>query len=175
VVREYRSLRLRSVVFDTIWPPEVELTATCNRLWSRLRATLPWRRDTTHVVPTSHCSCGIYGAKAPELAADYLSLYGDVHQHRLRYRAIGEVFLWGDVVEADHGWRASHAYPSRLFLPLTDRYGRRRELEAIRAGLADYRVPIEILDQDDDTPVARAVAGPRRGRTRRSRTSSASG
>jgi hypothetical protein len=167
VVQHRRRLRLRSVVFDTLWLPDVELTAACNRLWSRLRVSLPWRHDTLHVVPTEQCSCGIYGAKAPDLAADYLYLYGDVHQPYLRYRAIGEVALWGDVVEAEYGWRASHAYPQHLFLPRTDRCGRKTDVDAIRAGLADYGVPIDVLDGDGDLPVSRAVARVKAGRNRR--------
>jgi hypothetical protein len=31
-------------------------------------------------------------------------------------RVLGTVALWGRVVELEHGWRASHAYPLRLFV-----------------------------------------------------------
>jgi hypothetical protein len=112
-VRQRRELRLRSVVFNTIWPPEEELVA----------------------------------AHDLERAANYLYLYDDVRQPHLRSRAIGRVSLWGSVVEGEHGWRASHAYPERILLPSTDRAGRPTAAEAIAEGLACYGVPVEILDR----------------------------
>jgi hypothetical protein len=162
---------LRSVVFDTIWTPGVELTAGCNRVWTRIRSRLSWYGDTVHDVPVSRCSCGIYAAQDPELAAEYLYLYSEVQQPRVIYRAIGLVSLWGSVVEGETGWRASHAYPQRLFLPRSERPS---DVEAIRRGLADYGVPIDFLD-DGDTPVALAVRRVRRDRRRRRRTAVQSG
>jgi hypothetical protein len=35
-------------------------------------------------------------------------------------RVAGRVRLWGTVVECERGWRASHAYPSRLLVALDD-------------------------------------------------------
>ena len=162
---------MRSVVFDTIWPAETELTAGCNRLWTKLRERLPWRAELLHEVPVSRCSCGIYATDDPELAAEYLYLYSDVHQPHVLYRAIGLVSLWGSVVEGETGWRASCAYPKHIFLP---RSQRRIDIEGIRAGLEDYRVPIEILD-DDETPIGRAVRRGRRDRRRRRRATAQSG
>lgn len=163
-MQERRRLRLRSVVFDTIWPADAPLTAGCNRVWTRIRSRLPWRSDATHDVPVWRCSCGIYAAHEPELAAEYLYLYSDVHQPRVVYRAIGLVSMWGIVVEGESGWRASSAFPNRLFLPRSPR----SDVETICEGLADYGVPIEIID-DAETPVARAVRRVRRERGRRRR------
>jgi hypothetical protein len=63
---------------------------------------------------------------------------------------IGQVLLWGCVVESEHGWRASHAYPARLFVPL----GRRGRLAFLSRRAADsarvahalhaYRLPVEL-------------------------------
>jgi hypothetical protein len=157
IVQQRGKLRLRSVVFDTIWSPQVELHAGCNRLWTRLRVPLRRRRENAHEAPVAHCSCGIYATKHPQAAADYLYLYSDVYQPQLRYRAIGRVLLWGSVVEAAKGWRAASAYPERLYLPDSDLSGRREDVELIREALADYRVPIEILDHETESPVGRAV------------------
>ncbi|HKC22365.1 MAG TPA: hypothetical protein VKB64_07615 [Gaiellaceae bacterium] len=162
-MQQRRRLRLRSVVFDTIWPTDAELTAGCNRLWTRVRNRLAWRSDPVHDAPVSRCSCGIYATSDPELAAEYLYLYSEVHQPHVVYRAVGLVSLWGSVVEGECGWRASRAYPKRLFLPPSQRP---EDVERIRDGLADYGVPVEILD-DDETPIARAVRRVRRDRRRR--------
>ena len=163
MVQQRRRFRLRSVVFDTVWPTETELTAGCNRLWTRVRSRLAWRSDPVHDVPVSRCSCGIYATSDPELAAEYLYLYSEVHQPHVVYRAVGLVSLWGSVVEGESGWRASHAYPKQLFLPPSRR---RRDVEVIRDGLADYGVPVDILD-DAETQIARAVQRVRRDRRRR--------
>ncbi len=114
-------------------------------------------------MPVSRCSCGIYATTDPELAAEYLYLYNEVHQPRVLYRAIGLVSLWGSVVEGESGWRATFAYPKWIFLP---RSQRRTDVEAIRRGLSDYGVPVELLE-DADTPVAAAVRRVRRNRRRR--------
>jgi hypothetical protein len=162
------------MVFDTIWPPQQELEAACNRLMGKLRVPLPWRRDTAHDVPFRRCTCGIYASEALEIAAGYLYLYDDVRQPDVRHRAIGRVSLWGSVVEGETGWRASRAYPERIFLPRTDGSGRLTDVESIVEGLSEYGVPVEIVDDERDDPVAAAVRGvrPERRRQRRAKTSS---
>jgi hypothetical protein len=49
---------------------------------------------------------------------------------------IGRVALWGEVLEGDHGWRASRAYPAELIVdPLVDD-------DTVTALSEDYRVPV---------------------------------
>ena len=170
-MQQRRRLRLRSVVFDTIWQPDAELIAGCNRLWTRVRNRLAWRGDPVHEVPVWRCSCGIHATSDPELAAEYLYLYSEVHQPHVVYRAVGLVSLWGSVVEGESGWRASHAYPKHLFLPPSQR---REEVELIRDALSDYGVPVDILE-DSETPIARAVQRVRRDRRRRRYSATQSG
>jgi hypothetical protein len=57
---------------------------------------------------------------------------------------IGQVRLWGKVIECERGWRAALAYPERLYVPMrpADERARRRSAE-IAAGLRDYGVPVE--------------------------------
>jgi hypothetical protein len=141
----------------------------CNRLSIRLRLPYLRRRARTHAVPLDRCSCGIHATKHRQTAANYLYLYEDVRQPQLRYRAIGRVSLWGSVVEGEDGWRASRAYPERLFLPASDRSGRPADLEPILEGLSDYGVPIEILEDDAETALASAVRRVKQDRRRRQR------
>lgn len=168
VVQQRKRLRLRSIVFDTVWPAEAELSAGCNRVWTRVRARLPWHSAVEHDVPVPRCSCGIYATNDPELAAEYLYLYSEVHQPRVLYRAVGLVSLWGSVVEGESGWRATFAYPKRIFLP---RSQRRADVEALRSGLSEYGVPVDVLDEVD-SPIADAVRRVRRNRRRRRATQS---
>jgi hypothetical protein len=173
-VQHRGQLRLRSVVFDTIWPAQDELVAVCNRAWQRIRVPLLSRKERRHEIPHRRCSCGVHASNDVEVAASYLYLYDDVRQRHLCGRAIGRVSLWGSVVEGDLGWRGSHAYPQRIFLPSTDRNGRDVDVDEMLEGLSRYRVPIEVVDDDADTPVARAVRGVKQGRRRQRRAKASS-
>ncbi len=161
VLLEGEDFRLRSVVFDALWPPRRELVARC------LRRSLPWHGRSEHVPPARRCRCGIYAAKEPEDAASYLEgrSWGDALSVQ---RVIGTVSLWGRVVECKHGWRASHAYPRVIYVPPTRspywlRAERRQE---VALALTDYGVPVELLDtdaRDPGTVLAALGAGAARG------------
>jgi hypothetical protein len=67
---------------------------------------------------------------------------------------IGQVWLWGKVIEAERGWRAALAYPNRLFLPVG---GIRPGVppEEIIRDLTTYGVPIKTISPHT-TPHAQA-------------------
>jgi hypothetical protein len=149
VVTDKQGARLSSLVYPTLWPPRHELLATCrHRPFLLLR---PWRRrPPDHDVPDESCQCGIYATAEPEKAADYLE---DciVHAEPIRWpvlqRVIGRVALWGSVVECEDGWRASHAYPTRLYVPsLHEDLEASCDSRAIARELTAYGVPIELLE-----------------------------
>ncbi len=134
------TFRLRSVVFDAVWPVRERMTAACLR--RRLR--LPWRRgDAVHAAPVEPCSCGIYASTLQRLAS-----YLDCEFERRRFhRVLGQVALWGTVVECQQGWRASLAYPSRLFVPARTTGGVRvPDADELALALTEYGVPVELLD-----------------------------
>jgi hypothetical protein len=142
VVHEGDDFRLRSVVYDALWIPRNELIARClHRAF-----TFPWRRRSEHVPPASSCGCGIYAARDPEEAASYLE--GRLANWLSLHRVIGTVSLWGRVVECTRGWRASRAYPSRIYVPQgrAPYWFRAERPEEIAFGLTDYGVPVELLD-----------------------------
>jgi hypothetical protein len=145
VVCEGEGLRLRSVVYDTPWFPHHELIARC----LRHRAFLPWRRRSGHVPPRRGCGCGIYAASEPAEAASYLG--GRSWADALGvHRVIGTVSLWGRVVECTRGWRGSHAYPKRIYVPATraPSWLRAERAEEVALALTDYDVPVELLEAD---------------------------
>jgi hypothetical protein len=106
-----------------------------------------------HVAPASRCECGIYATAR-----------GSVTEHLARaswWRSaglvVGEVALWGTVVEAEWGWRSGRAYPHRLFFlppPDTDAAHASRILSALER----YGVPVTALDARTGRAAARAVA-----------------
>jgi hypothetical protein len=67
------------------------------------------------VVPHELCSCGIYAARDLETLKDIVYPFADSLFRRRRI-AVGEVSLWGRVIEGQRGYRAEYAYPKSLYL-----------------------------------------------------------
>jgi hypothetical protein len=84
------------------WPHRKPLIATC-------LTTLRARRVHPHPVPSvDYCTCGIYSTKT---RAHLMSM-----SYPEQGQVIGEVSLWGRIVEGTHGWRAQFAYPRTLYV-----------------------------------------------------------
>ena len=92
-------VRLASVIYDTVWLPGGESTATC-------------RHEHAHAAPELDCSCGFYAAHDPVDALSYLQ---GRDEPRTLCRVLGEVTLTRAVVETETGYRAAAAYPLRLY------------------------------------------------------------
>jgi hypothetical protein len=141
-------MRLSSVIYPTLWPPRREVRASCRH--RRLSLLRPWRRPPPdHGAPEERCRCGIYGAGDSEMAAAYLKdtiVYAEPVRWPLLHRVVGRVLLWGSLVECERGWRASRAYPERLFVPLADENGEIAcDAGEIARELRVYGVPVELL------------------------------
>ncbi len=117
-------LRLASVLHDVVWPHGVQLVAECRRHDDPFAAPIG-----THPVPGAECNCGFHAARDP---VDALSYARGRDELGTVCRVLGEVSLWGHVLETEAGWRASHAYPLRLYVPDAE----------VAAQLAAYSVPV---------------------------------
>jgi hypothetical protein len=172
VVVDGEEIRLSSVVHKTVWTPRRELTASCDRRMVSFPRV--WRKTPSgHAAPAERCRCGIYGAKDLVHAARYLvainparclptTFWLDPPRSPLFGAAIGRVSLWGLVVECEHGWRASRAYPRELYLfQPSDEDGSLPPQDEVAARLAVYGIPIGFLSRDVDSPddVATALRG----------------
>jgi hypothetical protein len=149
VVPEGEAFRLRSVVYDTLWPARNELVARC----LRRAVSLPWRRRSEHAPPAHNCACGIYAARDPQEAASYLdgrSWADGLSVHRV----IGTVSLWGRVTECTRGWRGAVAYPKKIYIPPTRApfWLKAEGVDRVALDLTDYDVPVELLDADCTRP-----------------------
>jgi len=130
---------LASVVQAVVWPAGEALTAECLRAAAPERLLRRLVRRPCHEAPEFDCQCGIY-AGALEHVEQYLKeLIGD----RKGPRVLGRVALWGSVVECERGFRASHAYPQRIFVPADTRDSRGTGWQEIAVGLSHYGVPVE--------------------------------
>jgi hypothetical protein len=143
---------LQSLFAGVVWEPGVPLVASCTGGHRSLLA--PWRKKPNdHPAPELDCRCGIYGVQSIAAARSYLETPPLLCRDD---RVIGRVALWGDVVEGPAGWRASHAYPTELFVPsaATGRSGLRRRayVDEIILALEDYDVPVDLVAPSALTP-----------------------
>jgi hypothetical protein len=93
VVERDGAYLLSSLTRAEAWEPGRSFEATCSR--------------RHHEAPGARCSCGVYAAADP----DELAGLG-----RIAGAAIGQVSLWGRLVEHSRGYRAAAAYPTRIRL-----------------------------------------------------------
>ena len=117
-------LRLGSVLHDLVWPHGRPLVAECRREDDPFAVSIG-----PHPVPGAECNCGFHAARDP---VDALSYARGRDDPGTVCRILGEVFLWGHVLETEGGWRASHAYPGRLYVADVE----------IAAALTGYSVPV---------------------------------
>lgn len=112
---------LKSVSHSTVWHPRQEVVATCSK--------------GDHDVPRESCTCGLYAART--LAHLMTMTYPKYNADTGQFTVIGEVAMWGGLVEGTQGWRGERAYPTALYLPFEAwQYG---------AELADtYGVPVKL-------------------------------
>jgi hypothetical protein len=111
LVREGGSVVLHSVIQDHRWPPRAAMQAECG---------------LGHTPPVLSCRCGLYAARSREwlqgLRYHYPSNVREIF-------VIGEVELWGELVEADEGFRSQFAYPRRILVGF-EHWSVARELRA---------------------------------------------
>lgn len=137
VVRRDGGYYLGSVVQRTLWPVREALTADCLRL-PRMFPRL--RRNARHAPPEPACDCGIYAT-----SLDRLDQYLADAPLGASARVLGEAALWGTVIECEHGFRASHAYPARIYVPADAGGPWRISWDDVAFGLWSYGVPVEPL------------------------------
>ena len=114
------------------WPPGRVLRAVC--------------LEVGHPAPAERCNCGVYAN--PDIDA--------LRQHGLCLApdviVIGQVALWGNVVDDEPSYRGEFAYPARLSL-VVDSLVDETPPAALVARLEAYRVPVHTTTLDE------AVAG----------------
>ncbi len=129
---QVRAGRLRSVTQRHVeWKPGQVLSARCS--------------GAGHQAPDEGCECGIYGARDLESLREHgLCLEPDA-------LAVGQVALWGRVVDDVSGWRAELGRP--IGLAVVRELVAGTEVDAMVAALGTYGVPVTTMALVD------AVAG----------------
>jgi hypothetical protein len=110
------------------WKPRETLEAVCP--------------DELHEVPADRCKCGVWAASGP------------AYLHEVKWTSsppkgvdplpgvlvVGQISMWGRLIEHERGWRSSHAYPKHLYVFADD--------PVLAAVLRDtYLVPVEYGDK----------------------------
>ncbi len=164
VVQGHGGARLASVSFPALWPRRRRLSAECGRGF-HTGAGPPLHIE--HRAPSVDCSCGIYATwnldRATQIADCATARFRDCLGRAVLGAALGEVSLWGRVVECAHGWRAAYAYPARIYV-LAASYGRRSQVvsaEELAAELVDYGVPVDALQCNSTLEIRRALGDER--------------
>lgn len=88
--------RLKALGKSHVWEPRKLLIARCDK-------------GASHPAPNFDCQCGVWAFKELDGLVSALQRYTDI-------RVIGNVSLWGRVIETENGYRAQYAYPSELWL-----------------------------------------------------------
>jgi hypothetical protein len=129
------TVMLRSVTHSsTVWLPRQVTEATCER----------HSHEDDHHVPEERCSCGLYSAKDLEHLRSMG--YHSYDPDRGRFTIVGEVNLWGKVIEGSQGWRAQFGYPKKLYVPFEVMrlfYKPLKETYGVPVELKNYLDPIE--------------------------------
>ena len=151
-VERHDDVYLVSLFHRVRWPWLEPLVGSCHA-WCPL-----WRRKRRrHSSPDVDCECGIHAASL-QTASTYVTTTPDRIQwpHTTAWPVIGEVALWGRVVECTAGWRGSLAYPKRLYVAVT---GDRRARTAPRVAkhLERYGVPVGVIDGSEPEDLATAL------------------
>jgi hypothetical protein len=154
VTRTSKGPRLASPLFDHLWLPGEPAVATCRRDEDPLAPPLLG----AHALGSDECGCGFHAARDP---ADALSYLQGRDGPATLCRVLGEVTLWGDVLQTDGGWRGTLAYPARLYAPDV----------ALAEALGVYGVSVS--SAECASPSSRTCTGTQSHFARLSRTSSA--
>jgi hypothetical protein len=132
--------RLGSVVKTALWPPGEALRADCLHE-PAFASFLRRRAKPHHHAPEAACECGIYAGRL-SVIADYMAPTATEPVAHV----LGQVMLWGTVIECERGFRASHAYPAHIYVPIGGVVAAGHRYARLAASLEAYGVPVEALD-----------------------------
>lgn len=107
VVETTAGLRLGSPLYTQLWLPAEPALATCKRDEDPFAEAV-----AAHEPCSALCGCGFHAVRDPVDAFSYLR---GRDERGTVGRILGEVTLWGHVLTGDSGWRATIAYPARLY------------------------------------------------------------
>jgi hypothetical protein len=89
------------------------------------------------VAPLAECGCGFYAFRTLPYLVEWL-------EHREPNIVVGEVYLWGKIVDCQYGYRAQYAYPKRFY---SNSYEYDYAYNNSTFALREFNVPIEPMPE----------------------------
>lgn len=140
-----REGKLSSYAVDNLWTPMKANVAQCGgyehaKFWGPYTARsgpelIPHASDEA---PLAECGCGFYAFKTLPYLLNWLE------EHREGHMVIGEVYLWGKIVDCRYGYRAQYAYPKRFY---SKTYKRKYAYNNSTSPLCEFSVPVEPMPE----------------------------
>jgi hypothetical protein len=135
-----RDGKLSSWAMDYFWTPKRANVAQCGgyehtKFWGPHKVHLGPKLipHASDAAPLAECGCGFYAFKTLPYLVEWL-------EHREPNIVIGEVYLWGKIVDCHYGYRAQYAYPKRFYCnSYEDNYAETDSIFVLR----EFNVPIE--------------------------------
>jgi hypothetical protein len=135
-----REGKLSSYAVDNFWIPKHANVAQCGgyehaKFWGP-RSTQSGPKLVPHAscaAPLAECGCGFYAFKTLPYLEAWLE-QGEPHI------VVGEVYLWGKIVDCQYGYRAQYAYPKRFY---SNYYEHNYAYSNSTFALREFNVPVE--------------------------------
>jgi len=110
-----REGKLTSYAVDYFWIPKKANVAQCGgseraKFWGphNIQPGPTLIPHASYAAPLAECGCGFYAFKTLPYLVKWLD-------HREPSIVIGEVYLWGKIVDCQYGYRAQYAYPKCFY------------------------------------------------------------
>lgn len=101
-----------AAVSNDVWYPGIPSRAKCNQGGNMY---IGGRRHEVWDAPASNCTCGFYCYK--NLQGELLQLLDTGHlSYATMHKSLGQVKMWGKIVEHELGYRAQYVYPHAIIV-----------------------------------------------------------
>lgn len=144
-----REGKLSSYAVDNFWIPKKANVAQCGgyehvKFWGshKIRFGPKLIPHASYVAPLAECGCGFYAFRTLPYLVEWL-------EHREPNIVVGEVYLWGKVVDCQYGYRAQCAYPKRFY---SNSYEYEYAYNNSTFALREFNVPIEPMPETVTQP-----------------------
>ncbi len=151
-----REGKLSSCVVDNCWIPRKANVAQCGG-YEHVKFWGPYKIQSgpkliqfgpkliphaSYVAPLAECGCGFYAFKTLPYLVKWL-------EHREPNLVVGEVYLWGKIVDCQYGYRGQYAYPKRFY---SNSYEYNYAYNNSTFALREFDVPVEPMPETVTQP-----------------------
>ena len=144
-----REGKLSSYVVDNFWIPQKANVAQCGgyenvKFWGphKIQSGPQLIAHASYAAPLAECGCGLYAFKTLPYLVEWL-------EHREPNIVVGEVYLWGKIVDCQYGYRAQYAYPKRFY---SNSYEANYAYNNSTFALREFNVPVEPMPEGVSQP-----------------------